>query len=130
MVRLEFRPPGHSEPGAVSSRRPAVGIGLWHGAAAVRRWPANNRGGACPPEPLPASAGANCSSGRAVTRKGLVRSVGALPPRLPSASLASVRRGSAAKPLAELDFGMDADDAGGADGFAPAFSGAEWLGGW
>jgi hypothetical protein len=42
-------------------------------------------------------------------RKGLVRTVGALPPPLPSASLATVRRGAAAKPLAELDFGMAAD---------------------
>jgi hypothetical protein len=62
-------------------------------------------------------------------RKGLVRTVGALPPPLPSASLATVRRGSAAKPLAELDFGMEADDADGEDGCAPAFSGAvAWSG--
>jgi hypothetical protein len=45
-----------------------------------------------------------------------------------AAAAPSVRRGSAAKPLAELDFGMDADDADGADGCAPAFSGAELLG--
>jgi hypothetical protein len=44
------------------------------------------------------------------------------------AAAATVRRGSAAKPLAELDFGIDADDADGADGCAPAFSGVEWLG--
>jgi hypothetical protein len=58
-------------------------------------------------------------------RKGLVRTVAALPPPLPSVSLATVRRGAAAKPLAELDFGMDADDADGADGLALAFSAGE-----
>jgi hypothetical protein len=42
--------------------------------------------------------------------------------------LATVRRGAATKPLAELDSGIDADDADGADGCAPAFSGLEWLG--
>jgi hypothetical protein len=60
---------------------------------------------------------------------GLAPTVGALslpPSALPSASLATVRRGAAAKPLAELDFGIDADDADGADGCTPAFSGAEW----
>ena len=59
---------------------------------------------------------------------GLARTVGALPRPLPSASLATVRRSGAAKPLAGLDFGAGADDADGADGCAPAFSGAEWLG--
>ena len=42
---------------------------------------------------------------------------------LPSASLATVRRGGAAKPLAGLDFGAGADGADDADGCAPAFSG-------
>jgi hypothetical protein len=63
---------------------------------------------------------------------GLARTVGTKPPpppsALPSALLATVRRDAAAKPLAELDFGFDTDDADGADGCAPAFSGAEWLG--
>jgi len=58
-----------------------------------------------------------------------VRTVGALPLPLPSASWATVRTGRAAKPLAGLDFGMDADDADGADGSAPGSSGVEkvWI---
>src|SRR5215207_8354205 len=61
--------------------------------------------------------------------RGLVRTVGALPLPLPSASWATVRTGRAAKPLAGLDFGMDADDADGADGSAPGSSGVEkvWI---
>ena len=39
-------------------------------------------------------------------------------------------RSDAAKPLAGLDFGMGADDADGADGRAPGFSGAEKAGSW
>jgi hypothetical protein len=61
---------------------------------------------------------------------GLAQTVGALPPpllasALPSALLATVRRVAAAKPLTELGFGIDADDADAADGCAPAFLGAK-----
>ena len=66
----------------------------------------------------------------ALVFKGLARTVGPLPSPLPSASSATVRRSGAAKPLAGLDFGMGADDADGADGCAPAFSGAEMAGSW
>ena len=56
----------------------------------------------------------------ALFSNGLVRTVGALPP---SALLATVRRAEAAKPLPGLDFGGGADDADGADGCVPLFSG-------
>src|SRR5262245_65820640 len=48
---------------------------------------------------------------------------------LPSAASATVRTNCAAKPFAGLDFGMGADDADGADGSAPGFSGIErvWI---
>jgi hypothetical protein len=51
---------------------------------------------------------------------GLARTIETAARPLPSASLATVRRAASAKPLAELTFNDDAD---GADGCAPAFSG-------
>src|SRR5262249_29895029 len=60
---------------------------------------------------------------------GLVRTGGAMPLPLPSASRATVRIDRAANSLVRLDFGMGADDADGADGSAPGFSGVEkvWI---
>jgi hypothetical protein len=61
---------------------------------------------------------------------GLARTISAPPWPLtsagPSASLATVRCGGAAKPLAGLAFGIEPDAADGADDCAPVFSGAEW----
>ena len=63
---------------------------------------------------------------------GLARTVGVpsrlLPSAGPSASLATVRGRGAPKPLAGLEFRAVADGADDADGCAPAFSGADWLG--
>src|SRR5208282_540265 len=58
----------------------------------------------------------------------LARTVGTGPSPLPSASLATVRRDAAAKPLTGLNSGMGADDADGADGCVPAYSGSAWFG--
>src|SRR5262249_16047364 len=60
---------------------------------------------------------------------GLARTVEATARLLPSASLATVRRGASAKPLAELTFNGNADDADGSDGGAPACSrpGRAWA---
>src|SRR6516165_3119513 len=65
----------------------------------------------------------------ALFSKGLARTVEALPWPLPSASGATVRRGGAPKPFPELVFGEGADDADGADGCVPGFSGVAegWI---
>src|SRR6516225_7097667 len=60
---------------------------------------------------------------------GLARTVGLWTRPLPSASRATVRRGGAPKPFPELVFGEGADDADGADGCVPGFSGVAegWI---
>ena len=64
----------------------------------------------------------------ALCSKGLARTVGTGVAALQSAPLATVRRSVGSKPLPEPDFAVGMDDADGADGCAPALSGAEWLG--